>query len=174
MKVRLSKTGYEILEKGVLEHQNGNIEKSKRVKLSEMNDEELKQYYIKQIEEKKRRKRIQEEIKTEEKMKLYEIYSQEKAKRDEQQREYAEQQRQELVQRKKDYINENNLGLIGIIGIFIFMFMFDVNVITGIICGFFITMFFVLTKSNNDKAKREIEELETLTQQHKISIKWRY
>ena len=196
---------------------------AKRVKLSEMSDEELKEYYKKKNEEKEKRKRLQEELKKEkyeaecnelqaelDKMSYKEIkekywkigkyiktskysgyrderfiYYDEKGKEDKQKsdiirnayenkeeikayrrqqeeimKQKAEQDRQYWIQRQKDNIKENNTGLIGIIGTFIFIFMFNVNVPCGILTGIFIFVFWITVKNQNDWRRREIERLE--------------
>ena len=225
--IRLTKTGYETNKE---EYKYGEFKDTiieeepktaaKRVKLSEMSDAELKEYYKKKEEEKERRKRLQEEIKREEyeaecrelqaeldKMSYKEIekkykkvenigktwlrterfvYYDQKGKEDEHKsaiirkayenraevKEYREKEaeayKQNKIQRHKDAINENKAYLVFIIGIFVFMFMVATNfenvssiIVGGIYCGFFIIVFSVVGKEENDRLKREIEEMET-------------
>lgn len=149
---------------GEYEHKNGVLEpviekpKPKRVKLSEMSDEQLKAYYIAKREESRRRARIQEEIKREE-------YRQ---KLEEGARKYNEMRKvnkEIYIKTNKDLIKENILGLIGLIGMYILIFMAfpPENIIIGIvILTIFIGPFVILVKYNNDEAKRDIRELETL------------
>ena len=142
---------------------------AKRIKLSEMTDEQLKEYYRKQKEEKERRKRIQEEIKAEEERKRKELYIQEQAKREERYREWEREHKEELIKKEKSNINEEYAGLIGIALIFGFMFVFATNfesITSIIVCGglsaFWIVICYIADKDNIEHSKREKERLEKL------------